>query len=86
MDTFGFVRHMDYGLDFFQFFKGNMAFDYVTFCHNLRRRWFIIANFADSTVAAGTKRAALGRFHCTGQIALEHNLSFGYFRIGYRHC
>ena len=84
--TFGFIRHVDYGLHLFQLFKRYMTFDDVAVCHSLLRRRLIITNIADSPMAAGTKWAALRGIHCAGQISFQHNFTFRHFRIGDRHC
>ena len=76
--TFGFIRHMDDGLDLAQLLERNMTLDYVAVCHRLLRRRLIITNIADSPMAAGTKWAALRGLHCAGQISFQHNFTFGH--------
>ena len=85
VDPFGVIRHMDDGLHLFQLFNWNMTFDDVPIRHNLLRRRIIITNIADFPMAAGAKRAALGRIHGAGQVSLQYDLTLGHFRIGYRH-
>jgi hypothetical protein len=62
-----------------------MTFDDVPICYNLLRRRLIIANIADSPMAAGTEWAAFGRIHSAGQVSFQHNFTLGHFRIGNRH-
>ncbi len=84
-DAFGFIRHMDYGRHLAQLFKRYMTFDDVAIYYNLIRRRLIIANIADSPMAAGAKWAAFGRIHRAGQVSFQHNFTLGHFRIGNRH-
>ena len=85
MEPFGYIRHMDYGFYLFELFKRYMTFDDVPIYHDLLRRRLIITNSADFPRTAGTKWATLWRIHCAGQVAFQHNLTFGHFRIGNRH-
>jgi hypothetical protein len=66
VEPFGFIGHMDYGFHLFQLLERYMTFDDVPIYYNLIRRRFVIANIADSPMAARTKRAAFGRIHGAG--------------------
>jgi len=85
VDPFGYIRHMDDGFHLFQLLERYMTFDDVAIYDNLIRRRLIIANIADSAMAAGTKRAAFGRIHGAGQVTFQYNFTLGHFRIGNRH-
>ena len=52
-----------------------MTLDDVAVDHNLLRGRFIVAYIANSSMAAGTKRAAFGRLHGAGQITLQHDFA-----------
>ena len=75
VEPFGFIRHMDNGLHFFQLVKRYMTFDDVPVCHNLFRRRLVIADIADSPMAAGAKWAAFGSMEFFGGLRVSVKVS-----------